>query len=200
MVLLPLAPDLLGPTSRVRRALLPAPTTEVGAERRASTLRPSFFFRAPEMAPRTVCFCQPVAAATCSTVAPSGRLSSSISLACLVPARGVGFSVGAALAGLAGLAAFALALRLPGVAPLSAPAARVGAWTGSTPESAGVAPVSASVAGSAAWVSSSGSTPMASRPRRVIRSGGGSSPRGVPWGAIRPFAFSLREPCRRHRP
>ena len=53
--------------------------------------------------------CQPVAAAICSTVAPSGRLSSSIIWACLVPARGVGLSAGAALAGLAALAAFAFA-------------------------------------------------------------------------------------------
>ena len=62
---------------------------------------PSFFLSAPEMAPRMVCCCQPVASAICSTVAPSGRLSSSIIWACLVPARGVGLSAGAALAGLA---------------------------------------------------------------------------------------------------
>jgi hypothetical protein len=99
-VLLPLAPTLLGPTSRVRVA---------------STLRPSFFLSAPAMAPRMVCFCHPVAAAICSTVAPSGRLSSSIICACLVPARGVGLSAGAALPGLA----FALALRLPAAAPSS---------------------------------------------------------------------------------
>jgi hypothetical protein len=43
-VVLPLAPDLLGPTSRVRVA---------------STVSPSFFFSAPEMAPRMVCFCHP---------------------------------------------------------------------------------------------------------------------------------------------
>src|ERR671918_1717137 len=82
-VLLPLAPVLLGPTSRVRVA---------------STVSPSFFLSAPEMAPRMVWYCQPVALAICSTVAPSGRLSSSIMRACLVPARGMGLSV-ATLAG-----------------------------------------------------------------------------------------------------
>jgi hypothetical protein len=86
-----LAPGLLGPTSRVRVA---------------STLRPSFFLSAPAMAPRMVWCCQPVAAAICATVAPSGRWSSAISWACLVPARGVGFPAGAALVG---LATFALA-------------------------------------------------------------------------------------------
>src|SRR5918996_5447986 len=100
-VLLPLAPVLLGPTSRVRVA---------------STLSPSFFLRAPLMAPRMVWCCQPVAAAICSTVAPSGRLSISIMSACLVPARGVGFSPGAALPGFA----LALALRLARVAAPSA--------------------------------------------------------------------------------
>src|ERR671918_896584 len=91
-VLLPLAPVLLGPTSRVRVA---------------STVRPSFFLRAPLIAPRMVWCCQPVAAAICSTVAPSGRLSISIIWACLVPVRGVGLSAGAVLFG---LAAFALRL------------------------------------------------------------------------------------------
>src|ERR687897_3902449 len=46
------------------------------------------------MAPRIVWCCQPVAAAICSTVAPSGRLSISIIWACLVPVRGVGFALG----------------------------------------------------------------------------------------------------------
>src|ERR671919_1146754 len=78
-MLLPLAPVLLGPTSRVRVA---------------STVSPSFFLSAPEMAPRIVWCCQPVAAAICSTVAPSGRLSISIIWACLVPLRGVGFALG----------------------------------------------------------------------------------------------------------
>jgi hypothetical protein len=82
-VVLPFAPALLGPTSRMRVA---------------STVRPSFFFSAPLIAPRMVCFCHPVASAICSTVAPSGRLSRSISSACLVPARCAGLSADAALA------------------------------------------------------------------------------------------------------
>ena len=45
-MLLPLAPVLLGPTSRVRVA---------------STVRPSFFLSAPEMAPRMCWCCHPVA-------------------------------------------------------------------------------------------------------------------------------------------
>jgi hypothetical protein len=57
-VLLPLAPVLLGPTSRVRVA---------------STVSPSFFLSAPLIAPLIVWCCHPVAAAICSTVAPSGR-------------------------------------------------------------------------------------------------------------------------------
>src|ERR671918_2886908 len=77
--MLPLASILLGPTSRVRVA---------------STVSPSFFLSAPLMAPRIVWCCHPVAAAICSTVAPSGRLSISIIWACLVPARGVGFALG----------------------------------------------------------------------------------------------------------
>ena len=56
---MPLAPVLLGPTSRVRVA---------------STVSPSFFLRAPEMAPRMVRCCQPVAAAICLTVALLGAL------------------------------------------------------------------------------------------------------------------------------
>src|SRR5919106_4742104 len=127
-VLLPLAPGLLGPTSRARVT---------------STVSPSFFLSAPEMAPRMVWRCQPVAAAICSTVAPSGRLSMSIIKACLVPARGVGFSADAAVPD---LAAFALVLRLAGVAAPSAPVAGVGAATAWTPESAGIPPVSAGVA------------------------------------------------------
>src|ERR687892_2012677 len=91
-VLLPLAPVLLGPTSRVRVA---------------STVSPSFFLRAPLMAPRMVWCCQPVAAAICSTVAPSRRLSISIMSACLVPARGVDFT----LASPAGVASGSLGTR-----------------------------------------------------------------------------------------
>src|ERR671919_1131056 len=103
IVALPLAPVLLGPTSRVRVA---------------STVSPSFFLRAPLIAPRMVWCCQPVASAICPTVAPSGHLSISIIWACLVPVRGVGFSAAAAFSGLAGfaLADFALALRRPAVA------------------------------------------------------------------------------------
>ena len=107
-MLLPLAPVLLGPTSRVRVA---------------STVRPSFFLSAPEMAPRMVWCCHPVAAAICSTVAPSGRLSISIISACLVPARGVGFAAGSRRC--RGLAVVAFALPLAGlvfagfVAPLA---------------------------------------------------------------------------------
>src|ERR687892_2012557 len=97
-VLLPLAPVLLGPTSRVRVA---------------STVRPSFVLRAPLMAPRMVWCCHPVAAAICSTVAPSGRLSISIIWACLVPVRGVGLSAGAAFSGLVDLTLAAFALALP---------------------------------------------------------------------------------------
>ena len=36
-------------------------------------MSPSFFFRVPENTPRTVWRCHPVALATSSTVAPSGR-------------------------------------------------------------------------------------------------------------------------------
>src|SRR5262249_39457763 len=49
------------------------------AEARVS---PSFFFRVPEKSPRTVCRCQPVALATSSTVAPSGRCSIAITASC----------------------------------------------------------------------------------------------------------------------
>ena len=97
---------------------------------RGLDVSPSFFLSAPQMAPRMVWCCQPVAAAICSTVAPSGRLSSSIICACLVPARGVGLSAGAALAGLALAARLApwpcaWPLRAPGrpVPARSAPAA-----------------------------------------------------------------------------
>jgi hypothetical protein len=120
-----------------------------------------------------------VAAAICSTVAPSGRLSSSIIWACLVPARAVGLSADAALV--------TLALPLPladlpffaGEAAASAAVAGAAASIAWAPASADVAPVWAGVAPSDA--SSSVSAPMAWRPARVIRSGGGSSPRGAPW-------------------
>ncbi len=53
------------------------------------TVRPSFFFSAPDMAPRMVCACQPVAATISSILAPPSARSMSTSTACLVPARGV---------------------------------------------------------------------------------------------------------------
>src|SRR5205814_7871760 len=49
------------------------------AEARVS---PSFFFRVPEKRPRTVCRCHPIALATSSTVAPSGRRSIAMTLPC----------------------------------------------------------------------------------------------------------------------
>src|SRR5690606_37920624 len=61
-----------------------------------ATSRPSFFLRAPAIAPRTVCGCQPVAATISAMVAPPGARSIAISAACLVPSRGVRV-VGAAL-------------------------------------------------------------------------------------------------------
>ena len=72
-------------------------------------------------------------------VAPSGRLSSWISFACLVPARGVGLAAGAAWAGLA----FALALAFPlaGVGVPSASVAGVAASLAGGPASADVAGV-----------------------------------------------------------
>src|ERR671919_1554967 len=171
MVLLPLAPVLLGPTSRVRVA---------------STVSPSFFLSAPLIAPRMVWCSHPVAAAICSTVAPSGRLSISIIWACLVPARGVRVAAGAASVTLALPLAdlrFFAGLGVP-----SAPVARAGA---STPAPADVAPVSPGVAPFGA--SSSVSTPMAWRPARVIRSGGGSSPRGAPLVIDQAFGFQAAE-------
>ena len=66
------------------------------------------------MAPRIVWCCQPVAAAICSTVAPSGRLSSSIMLGLLGAGAGRGL-VGRRSLGRLGafaLAGFALALAL----------------------------------------------------------------------------------------
>jgi hypothetical protein len=101
----------LGPTSRVRVA---------------STVSPSFFLSAPEMAPRMVWCCQPVAAAICSTVAPSGRFSISIIRACLVPARGVGFApVSPAVLGSLGTGAVLAAFALPLGRPLWAGASAV---------------------------------------------------------------------------
>jgi hypothetical protein len=45
-------------------------------------MSPSFFFRVPEKTPQTVWRCQPVALATSSTVAPSGRRSIAITASC----------------------------------------------------------------------------------------------------------------------
>jgi hypothetical protein len=110
--------------------------------------------------------CQPVAAAICSTVAPSGRFSISIMRACLVPARGVGLSAGAALAlvlRVAGavLAAFALPLAARFCAP------------------------SASLAGAGA----SSSTPIAAMPSLVITTRSG--PPSQPSTRIRPWLRRL---------
>ena len=106
-----------------------------------------------------------LAAAICSTVAPSGRLSSSIISACLVPARGVGLSADAALAlvlRVAGavLAAFALPLAALVFARFCAP--------------------SASLAGAGA----SSSTPIAAMPSLVITTRSG--PPSPPSTRIRP--------------
>src|SRR5271170_7378034 len=47
-------------------------------------VRPCFFFRAPDIAPRTLCVCQSSDLLICSTVAPSGRRSIASSWASLV--------------------------------------------------------------------------------------------------------------------
>src|SRR6266849_849995 len=47
-------------------------------------VRPCFFFRAPDIAPRTLCICQSSDLLICSTVAPSGRRSMASSWASLV--------------------------------------------------------------------------------------------------------------------
>src|SRR5258708_27423558 len=47
-------------------------------------VRPCFFFRAPDIAPRTLCICQSSDLLICSTVAPSGRRSIASSRASLV--------------------------------------------------------------------------------------------------------------------
>jgi hypothetical protein len=51
------------------------------------TARPSFFLRAPLMAPRTECGCQPVAFIISAMVAPPLRCRRSTSRASLVPGR-----------------------------------------------------------------------------------------------------------------
>jgi hypothetical protein len=83
-------------------------------------------------------------------------LSISIISACLVPARGVGFSAAAAFSGLVD---FALAFPLGGVAAASASVAGAAASVAWTPAAADVAPLSPGVAPSGA--SCSVSTPMA---------------------------------------
>src|SRR5688572_18974560 len=128
------------------------------------------------MAPRMVWCCHPVASAICSTVAPSGRLSSSIICACLVPVRGVGFGLRSLAAGAARLA-FALPLAgfvLAGVAATSAFVAGAGAPTALS-VSADVGAVSVAAGAS----SSSASTPIAAMPSLVMtaRSGPPSPPR-----------------------
>src|SRR5712664_3717712 len=47
-------------------------------------IRPCFFFRAPDIAPRTLCVCQSSDLLICSTVAPAGRRSMASSWASLV--------------------------------------------------------------------------------------------------------------------
>src|SRR5437762_5374207 len=47
-----------------------------------ATVSPSFFLKVPEKRPRTVCRCQPIALATSSTVAPSGRRSIAMTSPC----------------------------------------------------------------------------------------------------------------------
>lgn len=74
-----------------------------------STLSPSFFFRAPAMAPRTVCACHCRASTTSAMVAPSGRFNTAISLDCLLSVRGVR-SVAAAVFGFAFLVRMAFFL------------------------------------------------------------------------------------------
>ena len=56
-------------------------------------VRPCFFFRAPDIAPRTLCVCQSSDLLICSTVAPSGRRSIASSWASLV----LGMATGALL-------------------------------------------------------------------------------------------------------
>src|SRR5262245_2977990 len=50
-------------------------------------LRPSFFLSVPDRAPRTEWACQPVAFCISDRLAPCGRRSSSMTLACLLPPR-----------------------------------------------------------------------------------------------------------------
>ena len=53
----------------------------------STTFRPSFLRSIPEIAPRTVCGCQPVASISWRLVAPYGRRSDLTSAASLVPGR-----------------------------------------------------------------------------------------------------------------
>src|SRR5215471_11818849 len=50
-------------------------------------LRSSFFLSVPDRAPRTEWACQPVAFCISARLAPCGRRSNSMTLACLLPAR-----------------------------------------------------------------------------------------------------------------
>jgi hypothetical protein len=55
-----------------------------------TTTSPSFLPSAPDIAPRALCVCHPVAATISGIVTPSGRRSIEISSACFVPVRSVG--------------------------------------------------------------------------------------------------------------
>src|SRR6266436_373792 len=59
----------------------------VDARRKKTRVRPSFLRTAPAKNPRTECCCHPVSFMIAAIVAPCGRLSSAIMLACLVSAR-----------------------------------------------------------------------------------------------------------------
>src|SRR4030088_868619 len=56
-------------------------------------VKPCFFFRAPDIAPRTLCVCQSSDLLICSTVAPSGRRSMASSWASLVLGLAAGLRV-----------------------------------------------------------------------------------------------------------
>lgn len=68
------------------------------------TISPSFLLSTPDMAPRALWACHPVAEMISSIVAPMGAFSISISKTCFVPSRrvgGFGFGVSAASLGMA---------------------------------------------------------------------------------------------------
>ena len=62
----------------------------IGNANPRSGVRPSLFLRAPDMAPRTVCACQPVAATSLIEGRPLARCSRAIIAACLVSLRCLG--------------------------------------------------------------------------------------------------------------